>query len=125
MAYQKKQQVNERLERGFSGTEKALFTDFLLRAARNLADEEILSLVDSMSPRRVSYSKRTVVARDGEEFPQVGVILSGGVHLAHVDSSGNNNLVDTLGPGDSLGELAAVGGYRLHTDITGSPLAVW
>ena len=85
---------------------------------RNLADEEILSLVDSMSPRRVSYSKRTVVARDGEEFPQVGVILSGGVHLAHVDSSGNNNLVDTLGPGDSLGELAAVGGYRLHTDIT-------
>ena len=34
------QHVNERLERGFSGTEKALFTDFLLRAARNLAEEE-------------------------------------------------------------------------------------
>ena len=34
------QQVNERLERGFSQEEKAVFTDFLLRAARNLADEE-------------------------------------------------------------------------------------
>lgn len=44
---------------------------------RNLADEEILSLVDSMSPRRVSYSKRTVVARDGEEFPQVGSSFPG------------------------------------------------
>ena len=34
------QQVNARLERGFSQEEKAVFTDFLLRAARNLADEE-------------------------------------------------------------------------------------
>ena len=34
------QQVNDRLERGFSQEEKAVFTDFLLRAARNLADEE-------------------------------------------------------------------------------------
>ena len=33
-------QVNGRLERGFSQEEKAVFTDFLLRAARNLADEE-------------------------------------------------------------------------------------
>ena len=33
-------QVNDRLERGFSREEKEVFTDFLLRAARNLADEE-------------------------------------------------------------------------------------
>ena len=33
-------QVNDRLERGFSQEEKEVFTDFLLRAARNLADEE-------------------------------------------------------------------------------------
>ena len=32
--------MNDRLERGFSQEEKAVFTDFLLRAARNLADEE-------------------------------------------------------------------------------------
>lgn len=34
------QQVNERLERGFSAEEKELFTGFLLRAARNLTDKE-------------------------------------------------------------------------------------
>ena len=33
------QQVNERLERGFSAEEKDLFTGFLLRAARNLTDK--------------------------------------------------------------------------------------
>ena len=33
-------QVNERLEQGFSDAEKAQFTDYLLRAARNLTDEE-------------------------------------------------------------------------------------
>ena len=34
------QQVNERLERGFSPEEKELFIDFLLRAAQNLSYEE-------------------------------------------------------------------------------------
>ena len=33
-------QVNERLERGFTQEEKAQFTAFLLRAGRNLTDEE-------------------------------------------------------------------------------------
>ena len=33
-------QMNKRLEQGFSEEEKRVFTDFLLRAARNLSDEE-------------------------------------------------------------------------------------
>lgn len=34
------EQVNDRLEKGFSPEEKELFTDLLLRVARNLTDEE-------------------------------------------------------------------------------------
>ena len=85
---------------------------------RNLSDEEVLSVIDTMSPRTMKYQKRTVVARDGDEFPEIGVILSGSVHLFHIDSNGNSNLMDVLGAGDTLGELSAVGRYRLHVTVT-------
>ena len=54
------------------------------------------------------------MVRDGDLLPQVGVILSGGLHLFHIDADGNNNLMEQLGQGDSLGILNAVGGYKLH-----------
>lgn len=45
---------------------------------------------------------------------QVGVILSGNLHLFHIDANGNSNLMENLGKGESLGLLNAIGGYRLH-----------
>lgn len=85
---------------------------------RNLTDEEVLSVIDTMLPHTMKYEKRTVVARDGDGFPEIGVILSGSVHLFHIDSNGNSNLMDVLGAGDTLGELSAVGRYRLHVTVT-------
>ena len=88
------------------------------RLFRNLSDEEIWNVIDTMSPHTMRYEKRTVVARDGDEFPQIGIILSGNVHLSHIDESGNNNLMDVLGTGDTVGELNSEGRYRLHMTIT-------
>ena len=85
---------------------------------RNLTDEEVLSVIDTMLPHTMKYEKRTVVARDGDGFSEIGVILSGSVHLFHIDSNGNSNLMDVLGAGDTLGELSAVGRYRLHVTVT-------
>lgn len=85
---------------------------------RNLSDEEIRSVIATMSPQRVYHAKRAVIAQDGDEFARIGIILRGNVHLSHVDSNGNSNLMDVLGAGDSLGELNAVGRYRLHVTIT-------
>ncbi len=81
---------------------------------RNMEDAEILEVLETMQPRRKTYPKRTIVVRDGDLLPQVGVILSGGLHLFHIDADGNNNLMEQLGQGDSLGILNAVGGYKLH-----------
>lgn len=81
---------------------------------RNMEDAEILEALETMQPRRKTYPKRTIVVRDGDLLPQVGVILSGGLHLFHIDADGNNNLMEQLGQGDSLGILNAVGGYKLH-----------
>ena len=66
----------------------------------------------------VTYPRRPVVGRDGDEFPEIGVILAGNVHLSHIDSNGNSNLMDVLSAGATLGELNSVGRYRLHVTIT-------
>lgn len=81
---------------------------------RNMEENEILEAIGTMQPRRKSYPKRTIVVRDGDLLPQVGVILSGGLHLFHIDEDGNNNLMEHLGRGESIGLLNAVGGYQLH-----------
>lgn len=85
---------------------------------RNLSDEEIREVIETMSPHRARYAKRAVIARDGDPFPEIGILLSGSAHLAHIDSNGNNNLMDVLQAGGTLGELNAVGRYRLHFTIT-------
>lgn len=85
---------------------------------RNMTDQEILETIGTMNPRRMKYPRRTVVAQDGDLFPELGIILSGSLHLAHVDSNGNNNLLYVLQAGDTVGELNAVGRYRLHLSIS-------
>lgn len=99
--------------------EKELDLDLLKKGLlfRNMTDEEIRQCIAAMSPHRVRYPRRTVVAQDGDLFPEIGIILSGSLHLAHIDSNGNNNLLYVLQTGDTVGEVNAVGRYRLHLSI--------
>ena len=81
---------------------------------RNMDDSEILEALGTMCAHRRIYPKRSLVIRDGDAMNQVGVILSGNLHLFHIDANGNSNLMENLGIGESIGLLNAVGGYRLH-----------
>ena len=81
---------------------------------QNMEDEEILEALDTMHPCRKQYPKRAPVMQDGDTLSQMGIILSGGLHLFHIDANGNNNLMEYLSVGDSVGLLNAIGGYRLH-----------
>lgn len=90
---------------------------------RNMTDEEIRSALEAVSARRAGYARRAVIGQDGDPLEEVALILSGNLHLTHADAAGNSNLMDVLGPGDTLGELNAVGGYRLHSTITAASAA--
>ena len=90
---------------------------------RNMTDEEIRSALAAVSARRASYARRAVIRQDGDPLEEVALILSGNLHLTHADAAGNSNLMDVLGPGDTLGVLNAVGGYRLHSTITAATAA--
>lgn len=81
---------------------------------RNMEDSEILEALETIASHRKSYPKRTLVLRDGDCMNQVGVILSGTLHLFHIDANGNSNLMEELGAGEAIGLLNAIGGYRLH-----------
>lgn len=90
---------------------------------RNMTDEEIRSALAAVNARRASYARRAVIGQDGDPLEEVALILSGNLHLTHADAAGNSNLMDVLGPGDTLGVLNAVGGYRLHSTITAASVA--
>lgn len=90
---------------------------------RNMTDEEIRSALAAVNARRASYARRAVIGQDGDPLEEVALILSGNLHLTHADAAGNSNLMDVLGPGDTLGVLNAVGGYRLHSTITAATAA--
>ena len=81
---------------------------------RNMEDAEILETLETTASHRRTYPKRTLVMRDGELMSQVGVILSGNLHLFHIDANGNSNLMEELGAGEPIGLLNAIGGYLLH-----------
>ena len=82
---------------------------------RNMKDSEILEALETIASHRRSYPKRTLVMRDGDTMAQVGIILSGNLHLFHIDENGNSNLMENLGVGESIGLLNAIGEYRLHS----------
>jgi len=81
---------------------------------RNMTDPEILTVLETMSPRRQHFPKRALVVQDGSSMSEIGIVLSGSLHLFHIDGNGNSNLMDTLGPGEPIGLLNAIGRYRLH-----------
>lgn len=92
---------------------------------RNMTEPELFALLGTMNPRQETYRKGDMVLQDGEMLSRVGIILSGKMHLYHVDPNGNLNLMDLLGPGRSFGELNAVGRYKLHLSAqTTEPMRV-
>lgn len=81
---------------------------------RNMEDGEIREALEAIASHRRSYPKHTLVLRDGDSMNQVGIILSGRLHLFHIDANGNSNLMEELGAGEAIGLLNAIGDYRLH-----------
>lgn len=92
---------------------------------RNMTDAEICALLNGMSPRIVEFEKGETAVFDGDKLSELGMILSGSVHLVHDDESGNQNLMEVLGKGECFGELNAAGGYPLTISVVASePTAV-
>lgn len=81
---------------------------------RNMTDGEIKEALDAMEPRIRIFGKHQMIVRDGDFLGEMAFLTEGSAQLFHIDTGGNSNLLEVLKPGDTLGMLNAVGGYRLH-----------
>lgn len=81
---------------------------------RNMTGREIDQIIGMKGNREEAFEKNTFIVREGELLLEMALVLSGTIQLFHTDINGNNNLLEILGPGDTLGMLNAVGNYKLH-----------
>ncbi len=81
---------------------------------RTMTKEEILDVIDAMDPRVRRFQKKDMILQDGELVGSMMIVLSGKIHLFHIDPNGNSNLLEVR-DWRYRGELNAVGQeYRLH-----------
>ncbi|MFA5561590.1 MAG: Crp/Fnr family transcriptional regulator [Eubacteriales bacterium] len=80
---------------------------------RGMTPEEVASLLRCLQARQAFYPKNTMVFRMGEPISEVGVVLSGVVHVVREDFWGNRNILAEQLPGDLFGESYAGAGETL------------
>jgi CRP-like cAMP-binding protein len=71
---------------------------------QSLSIEELHELGQSMHHK--TYRKGQVIAVSGDPVEYLMIVASGRLNLVHTSSSGREQVVRTVGPHESLGELA-------------------
>ena len=73
-----------------------------------ITEEELPGLLKCIRARRASFHKNEILLRRGEATTQVGLVLSGTVHIIREDFWGNRSIVGLVGPGDLFAESYAL-----------------
>jgi len=71
-----------------------------------------------------TFRKNAVVIHEGEAGDSLYVILSGRVRIFVADGEGREMILDTLGPGDVVGEMTLDGGSRSASVICAEAVTV-
>lgn len=87
---------------------------------KGLSDQEISGIINRLSPRYQSLKKHETAVYDGDQIREIGIVLSGGLRLSHIDENGNCNLMEVLAPPESFGSMNATGKYKLSVSAVAS-----
>ncbi len=68
---------------------------------------EIKSIVKCMDLSVLNYSKHDYLTHAGQDFTDIGIVLSGTVALTKETASGNRVIIGLLGAGEMFGEMMA------------------
>lgn len=74
---------------------------------RGASQEELSALLSALRARPRPFRKGEVILRAGEPTARMGVVLSGGVNLEHVDAWGSRAILGHAGPGQVFAETYA------------------
>ena len=85
---------------------------------RDIPQEEMASLLSSMDARRRRFARGETVLRRGEPGDQMGLVLSGTVHIVKEDFWGDRTIVGLARSGEVFGEAyACLGGELLEVTV--------
>jgi CRP-like cAMP-binding protein len=70
-------------------------------------------LLPCLSANIKEYTKSSLVAKAGEKPEDVGIILSGNIHILREDYWGGRQIISSLAPGDLFGESFLYAGVRV------------
>ncbi|MDO5539240.1 MAG: Crp/Fnr family transcriptional regulator [Eubacteriales bacterium] len=78
----------------------------------DIADEDLLVMLDCLGAKVVSYKKRETIMSEGEPARNIGIVLSGAAQIIRVDYFGNRSIVADLRPAELFGESFACAGVE-------------
>ena len=73
----------------------------------SISPEEISSMLACLSPRQKKFQKDEIIFPEGSPIAQIGLVLSGQVHIVKEDYWGRRTLMASVGPGECFGEAYA------------------
>lgn len=94
----------------------------LLSKARlfdGMSEESIKSMLDCLSATTKFYRKGEIIFHEGQLICTIGMVLSGGVNIEHIDYGGSKNVLSHVSPTAIFGETyACIGTQPLLVDVT-------
>lgn len=84
---------------------------------RGFTDEETEYMVSYLHGKTINYPKGSIIHSEGELMENICVVLSGSVYAQRSDENGTNCIIQIFRPGDSFGEINAVGGYPTNVSL--------
>lgn len=83
---------------------------------RGLTPEDLGQMDRCRCLRQKQFARREIIFHVGETVHEVGVVLSGSVHIENVDPWGNKSILSQTGPGQTFAETYAFCGELLMVD---------
>lgn len=84
---------------------------------RGLTDDEIDRMINYLNGKVVQIPKGNILKNEGDMMENICVVLSGDIYAQRVDENGVNCIIQIFNPGDSFGEMNAIGGYPMNVSL--------
>ncbi len=82
----------------------------LLRNAHlfhNISDTDLPSMLSCLQSTKKTFPKESIILNELDRTEEMGVVLSGMIHIVRYDFWGNRTIVSSIGPGGTFAETIA------------------
>lgn len=77
---------------------------------KDMGRADLMTMLACFKPVQKDYKKGELLAREGEKFHGIGIILSGEAVVIRENSVGDRVIIEIVSPGKMFGEMAAYSG---------------